>query len=99
MNPVCKHARLRGYCRACKAEPKRSAGPWYVLFLPLGPALMFGCALLGERTPAEYASDALAAEAVTHESATYACAAYERAVVARAIKPDAKVSGRCAALR
>jgi hypothetical protein len=59
------------------------------------------CAALGlaDVPPAEVAFRALDGEAAAHESATYACAAYERAVVARAVKPDARVSGRCAALR
>ncbi len=66
----------------------------------VGAVVLVGCAALGlaDRTPADYAADALAAESKAHDVATRACAAYERAVVARAVKADARVSGRCAAL-
>ncbi len=68
-------------------------------FLALVFTLAQACAVFQAATPAERAAQALEAESYTHEAATQACAAYESALVARAIKPDAKVSGRCAALR
>lgn len=63
----------------------------------LGAALLAGCGMFANASPARAAADALRAEDVAHEAAQAACDAYETALASKLVRGDSAVTGACAA--